>query len=70
VLDGWTEYADWSWEEFKTHRLGASQDCSATTKGSHKLTDAVLPKTVFFTAMPQSEAFRSYYPSVNEIKLL
>ncbi|KAL3744660.1 hypothetical protein ACJRO7_013861 [Eucalyptus globulus] len=39
------QYADWSWEEFKTHRLGASQDCSATTKGSHQLTDAVLPKT-------------------------
>ncbi|KAF8034018.1 hypothetical protein BT93_C0332 [Corymbia citriodora subsp. variegata] len=38
------QYADWSWEEFKTHRLGASQDCSATTKGNHKLTDDVLPE--------------------------
>ncbi|KAF8034020.1 hypothetical protein BT93_C0334 [Corymbia citriodora subsp. variegata] len=39
------QYADWSWEEFKMQRLGASQNCSATTKGNHKLTDEVLPKT-------------------------
>ncbi|KAL3744664.1 hypothetical protein ACJRO7_013865 [Eucalyptus globulus] len=39
------QYADWSWEEFKTYRLGASQSCSATTKGSHKLADDVLPET-------------------------
>ncbi|KAL3744662.1 hypothetical protein ACJRO7_013863 [Eucalyptus globulus] len=47
-------YADWSWEEFKTHRLGASQDCSATTKGSHQLTDAVLPDDV----LPETKDWR------------
>lgn len=36
-------FADWSWEEFQRHRLGAAQNCSATTKGNHKLTDVVLP---------------------------
>ncbi|XP_047164775.1 pro-cathepsin H-like [Vigna umbellata] len=36
-------FADWTWEEFQTHRLGAAQNCSATLKGNHKLTDAVLP---------------------------
>ncbi|KAF8034019.1 hypothetical protein BT93_C0333 [Corymbia citriodora subsp. variegata] len=39
------QYADWSWEEFKMQRLEASQNCYATTKGNHKLTDDVLPKT-------------------------
>ncbi|KAI6682050.1 hypothetical protein NL676_035931 [Syzygium grande] len=39
------QYADWSWEEFTMHRLGATQNCSATTKGNHMLTDDVLPKT-------------------------
>ncbi|XP_068479999.1 pro-cathepsin H-like isoform X2 [Phaseolus vulgaris] len=38
-------FADWTWEEFKRHRLGAAQNCSATHKGNHKLTDAVLPPT-------------------------
>ncbi|CAN6699151.1 unnamed protein product [Malus baccata var. baccata] len=38
-------FADWSWEEFARHRLGAAQNCSATTKGNHKLTDAVLPES-------------------------
>ncbi|XP_027330004.1 thiol protease aleurain-like isoform X2 [Abrus precatorius] len=37
-------FADWTWEEFTRHRLGAAQNCSATRKGSHKLTDAVLPQ--------------------------
>ncbi|MED6164276.1 hypothetical protein PIB30_088140 [Stylosanthes scabra] len=36
-------FADWTWEEFKRHRLGAAQNCSATLKGNHKLTDVVLP---------------------------
>nr|BBD74171.1 Ficin 2c [Ficus carica] len=39
------QFADWTWEEFKQHKLGAAQNCSATNKGSHKLTDVVLPKT-------------------------
>ncbi|XP_048423823.1 thiol protease aleurain-like [Pyrus x bretschneideri] len=38
-------FADWSWEEFARHRLGAAQNCSATTKGNHKLTGAVLPES-------------------------
>ncbi|XP_048133952.1 pro-cathepsin H-like [Rhodamnia argentea] len=41
---GVNQFADWSWEEFRRHRLGASQNCSATTKGNHKLTDEVLPE--------------------------
>ncbi|XP_030530482.1 thiol protease aleurain-like [Rhodamnia argentea] len=42
---GVNQFADWSWEEFTRHRLGASQDCSATTKGNNKLTDEVLPES-------------------------
>ncbi|XP_030490249.2 pro-cathepsin H isoform X2 [Cannabis sativa] len=38
-------FADWTWEEFNRHRLGAAQNCSATLKGNHKLTDVVLPET-------------------------
>ncbi|KAF7836814.1 thiol protease aleurain-like [Senna tora] len=38
-------FADWTWEEFKTQRLGAAQNCSATLKGNHKLTDDTLPET-------------------------
>lgn len=38
-------FADWSWEEFQRHRLGAAQNCSATFKGNHKLTDDALPET-------------------------
>lgn len=41
---GVNQFADLSWEEFRSHRLGAAQNCSAT-KGTHKLTDVVLPKT-------------------------
>ncbi|CAM8972020.1 unnamed protein product [Rhodiola kirilowii] len=37
------EFSDWTWEEFRGHRLGAAQNCSATDKGNHQLTDAVLP---------------------------
>lgn len=40
---GVNHFADWTWEEFRRNRLGAAQNCSATLKGSHKLTDAVLP---------------------------
>ncbi|KAL6222057.1 hypothetical protein ACLB2K_005449 [Fragaria x ananassa] len=40
---GVNRFADWTWEEFQRHRLGAAQNCSATTKGNHKLTDAVPP---------------------------
>ncbi|KAJ9183741.1 hypothetical protein P3X46_007553 [Hevea brasiliensis] len=39
------DFADWTWQEFQKHRLGAAQNCSATTKGNHKLTDAVVPET-------------------------
>ncbi|XP_027351567.1 thiol protease aleurain-like isoform X1 [Abrus precatorius] len=35
--------SDLTWEEFQRHRLGAAQNCSATHKGNHKLTDVVLP---------------------------
>ncbi|XP_057505709.1 pro-cathepsin H-like [Actinidia eriantha] len=37
-------FADWTWEEFRRHRLGAAQNCSATTKGNHKLTEEALPE--------------------------
>lgn len=39
-------FADWTWEEFRRHRLGAAQNCSATLKGNHKITDANLPEEV------------------------
>ncbi|MFQ6650952.1 hypothetical protein Gotur_023132 [Gossypium turneri] len=39
-------FADWSWDEFQKHRLGAAQNCSATTKGNHQLTDVVLPESI------------------------
>ncbi|KAI7742397.1 hypothetical protein M8C21_018598 [Ambrosia artemisiifolia] len=42
---GVNEYADMTWEEFSKNKLGAAQHCSATKKGNHKLTDAVLPLT-------------------------
>ncbi|KAF7837943.1 thiol protease aleurain-like [Senna tora] len=42
---GVNHFADWTWEEFKRKRLGAAQNCSATLKGNHKLTDAILPVT-------------------------
>ncbi|XP_054821647.1 pro-cathepsin H-like [Prosopis cineraria] len=42
---GVNHFADWTWEEFKNHRLGAAQNCSATFKGNHKLTDDILPET-------------------------
>ncbi|GFS33765.1 aleurain-like protease [Actinidia rufa] len=41
---GVNHFADWTWEEFRRHRLGAAQNCSATTKGNHKLTDEALPE--------------------------
>ncbi|KAK4483691.1 hypothetical protein RD792_010892 [Penstemon davidsonii] len=42
---GVNEFADITWEEFRRHRLGAAQNCSATTRGSHKLTHVVLPES-------------------------
>ncbi|OMO67169.1 hypothetical protein CCACVL1_20727 [Corchorus capsularis] len=42
---GVNEFADLTWQEFQKHRLGAAQNCSATLKGNHKLTDVVLPET-------------------------
>lgn len=46
-----TEFADWTWEEFHRHRLGAAQNCSATKKGNHKLTDDLLPEMVLPSAL-------------------
>ncbi|KAL2957013.1 hypothetical protein AAZX31_18G120400 [Glycine max] len=40
---GVNHFADWTWEEFTRHKLGAPQNCSATLKGNHRLTDVVLP---------------------------
>ncbi|XP_039031534.1 thiol protease aleurain-like [Hibiscus syriacus] len=42
---GVNQFADWSWEEFQKHKLGAAQNCSATLKGNHQLTDVVLPES-------------------------
>ncbi|KVH93999.1 Cysteine peptidase, asparagine active site-containing protein [Cynara cardunculus var. scolymus] len=42
---GVNEFADMTWEEFSKQKLGAAQHCSATRKGNHKLTNAVLPLT-------------------------
>ncbi|KAK4487627.1 hypothetical protein RD792_005721 [Penstemon davidsonii] len=39
------EFADLTWDEFRKHRLGAAQNCSATTKGSHKMTNVALPES-------------------------
>lgn len=35
-----------TWDEFRKHKLGAAQNCSATLRGNHKLTDAALPELV------------------------
>jgi hypothetical protein len=35
-----------TWQEFQRTKLGAAQNCSATLKGSHKVTEAALPETV------------------------
>jgi cathepsin H len=43
---GVADFADWTWEEFRSHRLGAAQNCSATLKGNHRITDVVLPAEV------------------------
>lgn len=42
---GLNKFADWTWEEFQRHRLGAAQNCSATLKGNHKLTNEALPES-------------------------
>ncbi|XP_020526123.1 thiol protease aleurain-like [Amborella trichopoda] len=42
---GINEFADLTWQEFRGHRLGAAQNCSAT-KGTHKLTDTPLPDSI------------------------
>jgi len=39
-----------SWEEFRSTRLGAAQNCSATLAGNHRMrAAAALPETVSFT---------------------
>nr|VDD20535.1 unnamed protein product [Brassica oleracea] len=42
---GLNQFADLTWEEFQKSKLGAAQNCSATLKGSHKLTEEALPET-------------------------
>ncbi|CAH8362398.1 unnamed protein product [Eruca vesicaria subsp. sativa] len=42
---GLNQFADLTWEEFQRTKLGAAQNCSATLKGSHKLTKEALPQT-------------------------
>ncbi|CAA0836842.1 Thiol protease aleurain [Striga hermonthica] len=42
---GVNSFADMTWDEFRKHRLGAAQNCSATTRGNHKLTADVLPES-------------------------
>ncbi|KAL7133266.1 hypothetical protein ABFS83_12G129100 [Erythranthe nasuta] len=42
---GVNEFSDMTWDEFRKHRLGAAQNCSATRKGNHKLTDVILPES-------------------------
>ncbi|XP_039127656.1 cysteine proteinase 2-like [Dioscorea cayenensis subsp. rotundata] len=42
---GINKFTDMSWEEFRSNKLGAAQNCSATLKGNHKLTDAPIPQT-------------------------
>ncbi|XP_020269245.1 oryzain gamma chain-like [Asparagus officinalis] len=42
---GINRYADLSWEEFKATRLGAAQNCSATLRGNHKMTNEALLET-------------------------
>nr|QBH22539.1 papain-family protein [Oldenlandia affinis] len=41
---GVNEFADMTWEEFRKHRLGAAQNCSATSKGNLKLGNDVIPE--------------------------
>ncbi|KAK4337986.1 hypothetical protein RND71_042473 [Anisodus tanguticus] len=45
---GVNEYTDLTWEEFRRDKLGAAQNCSATTKGNLKLTNDVLPETAAY----------------------
>ncbi|XP_059318432.1 cysteine proteinase 3-like [Lycium ferocissimum] len=42
---GVNEFTDLTWDEFRRQRLGAPQNCSATTKSNLKLTNVVLPET-------------------------
>ncbi|CAH9145546.1 unnamed protein product [Cuscuta epithymum] len=42
---GVNEFADMTWDEFRKHRLGASQNCSATLKGNLKISSAIVPET-------------------------
>ncbi|GFP79473.1 cysteine proteinase 3 [Phtheirospermum japonicum] len=42
---GVNAFTDMTWDEFQKTRLGAAQNCSATTRGNHKLTDVILPES-------------------------
>lgn len=39
------QFTDLTWDEFRTQRLGAAQNCSATKNGNHQLTSDPLPDT-------------------------
>ncbi|KAH6823062.1 aleurain-like protease [Perilla frutescens var. hirtella] len=42
---GVNEFSDLTWDEFRKHKLGAAQNCSATARGNHQLTNVVLPES-------------------------
>ncbi|XP_009800592.1 cysteine proteinase 3-like [Nicotiana sylvestris] len=42
---GVNEFTDLTWDEFRRERLGAPQNCSATTKSDFQLTNVNLPET-------------------------
>ncbi|KAL6507140.1 hypothetical protein OROHE_022039 [Orobanche hederae] len=42
---GINAFTDMTWDEFRKHHLGAAQNCSATMRGNHKLTDVILPES-------------------------
>ncbi|KAL0315851.1 UNVERIFIED_CONTAM: Cysteine proteinase 3 [Sesamum radiatum] len=51
---GVNEFSDMTWDEFRKHRLGAAQNCSATTRGNHKLTDVALPELLLEKFLPNA----------------
>ncbi|KAG5071068.1 hypothetical protein JHK86_006279 [Glycine max] len=55
---GVNHFADWTWEEFTRHKLGAPQNWSATLKGNHRLTDAVLLDEVVLPTLSVTASFR------------
>jgi len=50
-----------SWEEFRSTRLGAAQNCSATLAGNHRMrAAAALPETVSYRNCPSQKILLSY----------